>query len=101
MLFAFLCTDKPNHLNVRMETRPAHLEHLTKLNDAGQLKFAGPFLDDEGKPNGSLVVVDAADIAAARSLAEADPYYLAGLFEKVDVKPWSWTINNPGNNPAE
>ena len=99
MLFAFLCTDKPNHLNVRMETRPAHLEHLTKLNDAGQLKFAGPFLDDDGKPNGSLVVVDAADMAAARTIAEADPYYLAGLFEKVEVKAWNWVFNNPANGP--
>jgi uncharacterized protein YciI len=95
MLFAFLCTDKPDHLNVRMETRPAHLEHLNKLNEAGSLKFAGPFLDDEGKPNGSLVVVDAADMAAARALAEADPYYQAGLFEKVEVKAWNWTINKP------
>ena len=95
MLFAFVCTDKPDHLNVRMETRPTHLEHLNKLNEAGTLKFAGPFLDDEGKPNGSLVVVDAQDMAAARALAEADPYYLAGLFEKVEVKAWNWTINKP------
>jgi uncharacterized protein len=97
MLFAFLCTDKPGHLNVRMDTRPAHLEHLNKLNAEGTLKFAGPFLDDDGKPNGSLVVVEAADIAAARTLAEADPYYLAGLFEKVEVKPWNWVFNNPAN----
>ncbi|TDK34487.1 hypothetical protein E2F50_16755 [Rhizobium deserti] len=95
MLFAFLCTDKPGHLNLRMETRPTHLEHLNKLNEAGSLKFAGPFLDDDGKPNGSLVVVDAQDMAAARALAEADPYYLAGLFEKVEVKAWNWTINKP------
>ena len=70
MLFAFICKDKPGHLNVRMETRPAHLEHLNKLNAEGTLKIAGPFLDAEGKPNGSLVIVDAADIdAAARVLA--------------------------------
>jgi uncharacterized protein len=97
MLFAFLCTDKPGHLQVRMDTRPTHVEHLNKLNAEGTLKFAGPFLDDEGKPNGSLVVVEAADIAAARTIAEADPYYLAGLFEKVEVKPWNWVFNNPAN----
>lgn len=97
MLFAFLCTDKSGHLQVRIDTRPAHVEHLNKLNAEGTLKFAGPFLDDDGKPNGSLVVVEAADIAAARTIAEADPYYLAGLFEKVDVKPWNWVFNNPAN----
>jgi uncharacterized protein YciI len=95
MLFAFLCTDKPGHLNVRMETRPTHVEYLNKLNAEGALKFAGPFLDDDGKPNGSLVVVEAADMAAARTIAEADPYYMAGLFEKVEVKAWNWVFNKP------
>ncbi|CCF21224.1 Protein yciI [Pseudorhizobium banfieldiae] len=95
MLFAFLCTDKPGHLNVRMDTRPAHLEHLNKLNAEGTLKMAGPFLDDDGKPNGSLVIVEAEDMAAARALAEADPYYQAGLFEKVEVKPYNWVFNKP------
>ena len=95
MLFAFLCTDKPGHLNVRMDTRPAHLEHLNKLNEQGTLKMAGPFLDDEGKPNGSLVIVEAADMAVARAIAEADPYYLAGLFEKVEIKPYNWVFNKP------
>lgn len=96
MLFAFLCTDKPGHLNVRMDTRPAHLDHLNKLNAEGTLKMAGPFLDDEGKPSGSLVIVEAEDMAAARALAEADPYYQAGLFEKVEVKPYNWVFNKPG-----
>jgi Uncharacterized protein conserved in bacteria len=95
MLFAFLCTDKPGHLNVRMDTRPAHLDHLNKLNADGILKIAGPFLDDEGKPNGSLVIVEAEDMAAARALAEADPYYQAGLFQKVEVKPYNWVFNKP------
>lgn len=95
MLFAFLCTDKPGHLNVRMDTRPAHLDHLNKMNAEGTLKMAGPFLDDEGKPNGSLVIVEAQDMAAARALAEADPYYQAGLFEKVEVKPYNWVFNKP------
>ncbi len=95
MLFAFLCTDKPGHLNVRMDTRPAHLEHLNKLNADGILKMAGPFLDDDGKPNGSLVIVETEDMAAARALAEADPYYQAGLFEKVEVKPYNWVFNKP------
>ena len=95
MLFAFLCTDKPGHLNVRMDTRPAHLEHLNKLNADGILKMAGPFLDDDGKPNGSLVIVEAEDMAAARALAEADPYYQAGLFEKVEVKLYNWVFNKP------
>lgn len=95
MLFAFVCKDKPGHLNVRMETRPTHLEHLNALNDAGTLKMAGPFLDADGKPCGSLVIVEAESIEAATEIANADPYARAGLFESVEVKPFNWVFNKP------
>jgi uncharacterized protein len=95
MLFALLCKDKPDHLSVRMEARPAHVEHLKKLNAEGVLKMAGPFLDDEGKPCGSLVVIHADTIEAAKALADSDPYAKAGLFESVDIKPFNWVFNNP------
>jgi len=95
MLFAFLCTDKPGHLNVRMENRPPHVEWLNGLNAEGTLKIAGPFLDSDGKPNGSLVIVQAEDLEAATALAAQDPYAKAGLFEKVEIKPYNWVFNNP------
>jgi uncharacterized protein YciI len=95
MLFAFVCKDKPGHLNVRIETRPAHVEHLNKLNAEGTLKMAGPFLDAEGKPNGSLVIVEAENVEAAVAIADSDPYTKAGLFENVEVKPFNWVFNKP------
>ncbi|MBZ5760835.1 MULTISPECIES: YciI-like protein [Rhizobium] len=95
MLFAFLCKDKPDHLHVRMDTRPAHVEHLNKLNDEGTLKMAGPFLGSDEKPCGSLVIVEAASLADAQALADADPYAKAGLFESVEVKPFNWVFNKP------
>ena len=95
MLFALLCKDKPGHLNVRMDTRPTHIEHLNKLKAEGTLKIAGPFLDDDGKPCGSLIIVEAESKEAARALADADPYAKAGLFESVDVKTYNWVFNKP------
>jgi hypothetical protein len=86
MLFAITCTDKPGALALRMETRPAHLEHL-KAHES-QLQLVGPLLDAEGKPCGSLLVVEAADRAAAEAFAAADPYARAGLFESVVVRPF-------------
>ncbi len=101
MLFAFLCKDKPDHIQVRLDNRPDHITFLKKLNDAGTLKFAGPFLGDDGKPVGSLVVIEAADKAEAVRIGADDPYARAGLFESVDVKAWNWIFNNPanGSNP--
>lgn len=95
MLFAFVCKDKPAHLNVRLEARPAHVEYLNKLNAEGTLKMAGPFLDADGKPAGSLVIVSAETIEAAKAIADADPYAKAGLFESVEIKPFNWVFNNP------
>lgn len=95
MLFAVICADKPNHLSLRMETRPPHLEWLNGLNAAGTLKIAGPFLDAEGKLCGSMLLIKADDIEAAKAIAAQDPYAKAGLFEKVEIKPYNWVFNNP------
>ena len=95
MHFAFLCQDKPGALQVRLETRPDHLAYLNGLNADGKLAFAGPFLGDDGKPTGSLVVVKAETIDEARQIAENDPYAKAGLFASVEVKAWNWVFNNP------
>ncbi|MCM2475302.1 YciI family protein [Agrobacterium sp. a22-2] len=95
MLFAVLCKDKPNHLNLRMETRPPHVEWLNGLNAAGTLKIGGPFLDGDGKPCGSMLLIAADDLDGAKAIAAQDPYALAGLFESVEIKPYNWVFNNP------
>ena len=93
MLFALICTDKPDHLQTRLDNRPAHLEWLQSLG-AGT-KAAGPFLGSDGKPSGSLVIIEADDLHTAKSLAANDPYAKAGLFASVDIRPWNWVIKNP------
>jgi len=95
MLFALICKDKPGSLQVRLDTRPEHVAFLERLNGDKKLAFAGPFLDADGKPNGSLVVVEAQDLAGAQALSAADPYAKAGLFESVEIRPWNWTFNKP------
>ena len=86
MLFAITCTDKPGSLALRMETRPAHLAHLEAHRE--QLVLVGPVLDLEGKPCGSLLVIEAAHRETAQAFAAADPYAEAGLFESVVVRPF-------------
>ena len=93
MLFALICTDKPNSLELRQQSRPEHLKFLEGLG--GNLKAAGPFTDDEGKPTGSLVVIEAENRAAIAEIAGRDPYAVAGLFASVEIKPWKWLIKNP------
>jgi uncharacterized protein len=82
--FMIQCFDKPNALELRVQTRERHLAHV----DASGMKIliAGPMLSDAGQPIGSLFLVEADDAAAARRFVDADPYTLAGLFERVDIK---------------
>ncbi len=49
---------------------------------------AGPLLDIDGRPCGSLLLVDVADHAAAAGFADADPYSRVGLFESVMIRPF-------------
>lgn len=93
MLFALVCTDKPNGLELRQQSRPDHLKFLESLGSS--LKAAGPFTDDEGKPTGSLVIIEAPNRAAIVEIAARDPYAIAGLFSSVEIKPWKWLIKNP------
>ena len=86
-LFAITARDKPDHLRTRLATRDSHLVHLRALE--GRLHAAGPLLDADGRPCGSLVVVEMADAEEARAFADADPYARAGLFAAVDVSPWN------------
>ena len=89
MLFALMAHDKEGALDVRIENRPAHLEFL---NGTGVEKQAGPFIDGDGNPCGSLIVLDVEDMDAAQAWAENDPYAKAGLFGEVQIKAWKQVI---------
>lgn len=89
MLFAVICDDCPDGLEIRLANRPAHVGYL---KESGVVVQAGPFLDDEGKMRGSLVVIDVPNREAAESWAECDPYGLAGLFERVEIRAWNKVI---------
>jgi uncharacterized protein YciI len=86
MLFTISCTDKPGALALRAATRPAHIAHLSAM--APRILVGGPVLDPEGRPVGSMLVVEAADRADAEAFAAADPYFQAGLFESVVIRPF-------------
>lgn len=93
-LFVAICIDKPNALDLRMATREAHLAYVR--GKTGMMKLGGPFLDDKGDMAGSLIVFEAEDQAAAQAFSDEDPYTRAGLFERVEVRPWKATFGQLG-----
>jgi uncharacterized protein YciI len=86
MIFSVTSLDKPNALELRLATRPSHIEYLDSQVEA--ILIGGPLLDAEGKPCGSQLLIEVADEAAAAAFAAADPYAKAGLFASVTIKPF-------------
>lgn len=89
-LYALVCLDKPDALEVRMGAREAHLAYVRERID--QVKLAGPFLDEAGDMAGSLLILDVPDRAAAEAFNAHDPYTQAGLWERVDIKQFKASI---------
>lgn len=88
MRIAVICTDKPDHLEVRKANREAHLAYLA---ETGVVEMAGPFIGPGGM-DGSLLVLEVADLQAAQTWAAQDPYAKAGLFERVEIREWKKVI---------
>ena len=86
MLFAIVSTDRPGGLDLRLATRPTHLAYLTMY--AERIIHGGPMLDADGRPCGSLLLIEAEDRAAAEGFAASDPYAKAGLFEATVIRPF-------------
>ena len=84
MLFFVYRVDKPDTLDLRMQTRPAHMEYAEEIGD--KLFFAGPTMDDDGNMCGSVWIVDAADKAEAAAITAADPYEKVDLFESKIIR---------------
>lgn len=90
-LFVFHGLDRADGLEVRKATRAAHLAWLETLSP--RVKIGGPMLSDDGQtPVGSMLVIEAETLEAAKALFAADPYALAGLWQSTSVRPFNWLI---------
>ena len=94
MFYAIVGQDVPDSLARRLAARPAHLERLHALQEAGRLLLAGPFpAIDSADPgaagfSGSLIVAEFDSLDEAQAWADADPYVAAGVYAGVSVKPF-------------
>lgn len=89
MRVALITRDKPGALQIRLDTRT---DHLAYVKTTGVVEMAGPFLDAAGQMCGSLIILDVADMSAAQTWADNDPYAKAGLFATVTLSEWKKVI---------
>ncbi|MFT3896332.1 MAG: YciI family protein [Thermomonas sp.] len=94
MWYAIEGHDGEGVLERRLAARAAHLARLQALLDAGRLLLAGPCpaidAEDPGPAgfSGSIVIAEFESLEAARAWAGADPYIEAGVYARVDVRPF-------------
>jgi uncharacterized protein YciI len=89
MRVALVCHDKPDHLQTRLDNRPAHRAHI---DASGVVEMAGPLLSPDGLMTGSLVILNVETLAQAQAWADADPYAKAGLFASVTISEWNKVV---------
>lgn len=94
MWYAIEGYDDADVLGRRLQARPQHLARLHALRDAGRLLLAGPCpaidAEDPGQAgfSGSIVIAEFASLEEARAWADADPYVEAGVYGRVEVRPF-------------
>ncbi len=94
MWYVIYSEDVEDSLAVRKQTRAAHLERIQLLVDQGRVLVAGPCPaidnEDPGEAGftGSLVIAEFDSLEDARQWADSDPYAIAGVYQKVVVKPY-------------
>lgn len=94
MWYAIEGHDVDGALPYRQQARAAHLARLSALRDEGRLLVAGPCpaidAEDPGPAgfSGSIVIAEFESLEAARAWADADPYVAAGVYGRVDVRPF-------------
>ena len=94
MWYAIEGYDGEQVLARRQQARTQHLARLTALRDAGRLLLAGPCpaidSEDPGPAgfSGSIVIAEFRSLEEARTWAQADPYVEAGVYVRVEVRPF-------------
>jgi uncharacterized protein YciI len=102
MYYIILATDAPGMAVQRQQIRPSHREYLRHPGrHPVTVHLGGPTLTMDGaEMNGTLLVVEAADLEAVNEFIFDDPYARAGLFSTVVVRPWAWSLGAPVDRPA-
>ncbi len=92
MQFIIKAYDGENMLEKRMAVRPHHLENMGKVK--GRILCAGGLLDEEGKMNGSVLVMEFDSKELLEDYLSSEPYVLERVWEKIEVEPVNVVLLN-------
>jgi len=95
--FAIYAIDKPDQRPARDRLRGAHRRFVRSQTEFPvTVHVAGPLFADDGTTMvGSLMLVEAADLETVRHFVAKIPYLAAQLFERVEIRPYGWSLHPP------
>lgn len=98
MYIVVFATDRPDMTDVRSAHFDANKDYLHDHPNHADvvLHHAGPIRSEDGAArNGSLIVVDAPSVDAARAFVTDSPFGRADLYGDVQVRPFDWVTGRP------
>jgi len=87
ILIAYDRTDS-DAFSRRLKARPEHLEKIKTLKISGEFIFGGAILNESGNMIGSMILYEMPDRETLDKRLEDEPYINAGVWEKVDIRPF-------------
>ena len=87
MLFAIHALDRAGATPTRLSNYEAHKAFLSDTGRFGiKIVMSGPLVSDDGQTMiGSLFLVEAPGRAEVEQFHHADPFFAAGIWEKVSI----------------
>lgn len=86
-VFSITAQDSPDAPTKRVTHLDAHLAHVEA--HLARYAVAGPLRDAAGRITGSLLIVKADSIADAQAFLETDPYFIAGVWNAIDIRAFA------------
>lgn len=86
----FVVRSRPvGNMGLVKATLPDHLAYQKKMEAAGSLVMAGPISDDTGEEMQAegMIIYRAANLDAARTMADGDPMHAVGA-RSYDIRKW-------------
>lgn len=94
MKFVIKAYDKPNSLQLRLNTREQHLQYLNSYST--NVIIAGPLLQNNS-PIGSCLLVQFSSQQNLDDFLQNDPYNKVGLFNNIQIQEMAIAVHNKVN----
>ncbi|HNP62541.1 MAG TPA: YciI family protein [Woeseiaceae bacterium] len=90
--YLVFCRDQPGSEHPRAQALADHLKHLDSAME--RVSLAAGLKNEDGRPSGSIMIVEADSPADAERFVMSDPFFTAGVWESLEVHHLGRAVGN-------